>query len=167
MYLLGKHDIYAETIREIKVDKENFNNPFIVKVHFAKDKDVTKFFEKEGIKGYRIFKSAKFKNKPSKPKALFGATAMNILGLLRERTIRIKSENKEYRKWFYECCVEDNKKHNLGVKFDFEKYDVEIDIKEYKATDYTFIVILTHGLRELLEDSILIKIKLALKLKRA
>lgn len=151
MYQLGKHNIYAETIREINVDKiQNLNNPFIVKVHFEKDKDVTKFFEKEGIKGYRIFKSAKFKNKPSKPKALFGATAMNILGLLRGRTIRIKSENKEYRKWFYECCVEDNKKHNLGVKFDFEKYDVEVDIKEYKASDYTFIVILTHGLRELL-----------------
>jgi hypothetical protein len=154
MYLLGKHNIYAETIREIRVDKETLNNPFIVKIYFEKDSDVTEFFEKEGIKGYRVFKSAKFKtktSKPTKPKALFGATAMNILGLLRGHTIRIKSENKEYRKWFYECCVEDNKKHKMGVNFDFEMYDVEIDIKEYKASDYTFIVILAHGLKELLE----------------
>jgi len=151
MYLLGTHNIYVETIREIQVDKEELNNPSIAKIHFEKDSDVTEFLEKEGIKGYRIFKSAKFKNKPTKPKALFGATAMNVLGLLRGHTIRIKSENKEYRKVFYDCCVADNKKYKLGVKFDFEIYDVEIDIKEYKASDYTFIVIIAHGLKELLE----------------
>jgi hypothetical protein len=148
LYLLGKHNIYVEAIREINVDKERLNNPFITKIFFEKESDITKFFEKEGINGYRIFKSAKFKNKPTKPKALFGATAMNILGLLRGHTIRIKSENKEYRKWFYDCCVADNAKHKLGVRFDFEIYDVEIDIKEYKASDYTFIVILAHGLKE-------------------
>ena len=151
MYLLGKHNIYAETIREIKVDKENLNNPFIAKVHFEKDSDVTEFLAKEEIKGYRIFKSAKFKHSPTKPKALFGYTAMNILGLLKGHTIRIKSGNKDYRKWFYECCVEDNKKYKLGVNFDFETYDVEVEIKEYKASDYTFIVILAHGLKEILE----------------
>lgn len=146
LYLLGKHNIYVETIREIDVDKEKLNNPFIAKIHFEKDSDITEFFKKEGIKGYRIFKSAKFKNKPAKPKALFGATAMNVLGLIKGQTLRIKSGNKEYRKWFYECCVEDNRKHKLGVKFDFDKYDVEIEIKEYKASDYTFIVILANGL---------------------
>lgn len=154
MYLLGKHGIYAETIREIKVDmklEKSLNNPFIAKVHFEKDSDITKFFKKEGIEGSRIFKSAKFKNKPSKPKALFGATAMNLLGLIKGHTVRVKSKNKEYQKWFYECCVADNQKHNFGVKFDFDKYDIEVNIKEYEAKDYTFIVILVHGLKELLE----------------
>lgn len=153
-YQLGKQDIYLERIKSIKTSKDRKLTPRIAVIRYHRDSDITSFIKLSGIQALRIFKTAIFrKGRERKTKAFFYATANNLLALSKGLTLRIKSKVPELQKEFYDICVKVEKEKDFGTKFDYDNYDVKVEIKEYKEQERTWILVTTEGLSKFLERS--------------
>jgi len=153
-YQLGRQDIYLEKLKPIHTNNKNEHTiPKIAVVRYHRSKDITSFIEHSGIFALRIFKSGIFRQgRERKTKAFFYTLANNLLALSKGHTLRIKSKCPDLQKELYDICVAVEKEKAFGVTFDYDIYDVKVEIREYKEAKRTWIVVTTKGLSEFLED---------------
>jgi len=157
-YKLGKYNIYLEHFELLGTQKNrSAGSPTIVKIRFVNSKDIVDFIKKEEdtIRAWRIFKSAGWTKKPMTIGFLY-RSADNFIGLFPGKTLRVKGSNLELRKQFYDICVKVNTKlsKDLQVKFDYDEYDAEVDIRDYITQNgkYWIVIIAKKGFEELPEN---------------
>jgi len=156
-YKLGQFNIYLEKVKRIETVGSSHESqiPKLVIIRYETNQDILQFLLKSGLQAERVFKSAAFprKKKGIKSKAFFCASAMNLLTLLKGRTLRIKSKDRKLQQEFYDLCFKINKEKNLGCKFDYDLYEAYVEVKSYENTPgKIWIVIITRGLDTLVPE---------------
>jgi len=146
-YELGKHDIALQQYRVIKTNENVHLNPKMAVIRYNKDEDIRAFIEKSGIKAFRIFKKGRFRK--AKFKSFLYSTANNLLGLTKGGTIRIWSKDEKLQKKFYDVCLRVNAEQKFNVTFDYDKYDVSVQLRLYNEPDAVWVFVLTEGLDEI------------------
>jgi len=150
LYELSKSGLFVEKIIPIITHKDKKLIPKMVVIKYEKNSHVSEFLRNSSFKSYRIFKSACF-TKNFRDRAFLLNVAMNLLSLCKGKTLRIRSKDKEKQQKFYEICQTLNKEHNLGVKFDFDNYDIQVILKIYKEPKKTHYIVIAPQLTYFLE----------------
>jgi hypothetical protein len=151
-YQLGKYDIYLDRIKTIQTHvADSIMIPRVATVFFDRLKDVQVYLKYSPIRSHRIFKHAKYPTKKPRSRNLFYNSAKNLLSLAKGKTIRIKSQDRNFQKTFYEICLEMNQELGTNCIFDYDGYNILVDIKKYVEFDkqFTWIIILVEGLDEI------------------
>jgi len=122
---------------------------------------MTTFLDGTALQVQRIFKHAVFKNR-ERTKAFFYAVAANLLGLVGGHVLRIKSKHPKLRKELYEIFVKVNKERAEAAKnegkevrsavFDFDHWDVCVELKKYIAGEKAYFIVTTEGLDKVVQD---------------
>jgi len=156
-YKLGQFNIYLEKVKRIETVGSSHESqiPRLVIIRYEANKDILAFLLKSGLQAERIFKSAVFPRGKGKikSKAFFYATAVNLLTLLKGRTLRIKSKDPKLQQRFYDICLKINKEKNLGCKFDYDVYEAYVELRKYDNTPgRTWLIVTTRGLDRLVPE---------------
>jgi len=117
-------------------------------IRYNADKDIYCFLKNTDILSFRIFKHAIFKTK-ARTKAFFYSVANNILGLAKGKVLRIKSKHQKLRKELYDIAVKVNEEGKFECSFDYDKYDLLLELKKFNTKDKTWFVVTTIGLDDI------------------
>ena len=154
-FALGKMGIYLVSTVPIKTMSQKAEGAkakqMIANIRYDDNSMVEYFMKTSGIQSKRIFKYAGFTNLV-RTRALFYASALNLLNLCEGKIIRIKSKHRDLRDEFYKIALEVKKESKLNVEFDYDAYDVELEINRYKTPKKVYIILTTTGLSEVVKD---------------
>lgn len=152
-FQLGKVGIYlARTIPIVTTDNPRLR-PKVAIIRYDNHEDVYKFLKSTDIFSFRIFKVAVFKTK-ARTRAFFYTIANNILGLAKGKVIRIKSRHPKLRKELYNISVIVNKEGNFGCSFDYDVYDVVLELRKFTDSEgKAWFVVTTTGLDEIVSGN--------------
>ena len=152
---LGKLGMYLISTVPIKTmtQKKGYvrARQMIANIRYDDSSTVEQFVKTNRIQSKRIFKYAGFVNL-ARTRALFYASALNLLNLCEGKIIRIKSKHTDLRDEFYKIALEVKKESKLNVEFDYDVYDVELEINRYKTPKKVYIILTTTGLSEVVRD---------------
>lgn len=151
-FQLGKEGIYLARTTPIVTTDDPRLQPKIAVIRYENHEDVYSFLSKTDILSFRVFKVATFKTK-ARTRAFFYTIANNILGLAKGKVIRIKSKHPKLRKELYDIAVIVNTEGNFGCSFDYDEYDVVLELRKFKEEGRTWFVITTIGLDEIVSGT--------------
>lgn len=150
-YKLGQYGIYLERIRNIETVKDSLC-PKLVVVRYSNNSEIYEFIKDSGLQVQRVFKSAVFPKDKVRNKGLFYSTANNLLALVKGKTLRILSKERDLQEEFYKILLEVNEEKKFNCKFDFDIFDVLVEVKKYTTPKRIWIIIVTQGLDKVLEE---------------
>lgn len=148
---LGKKNLYLQSMIPIEVSENVVMQPHIVTVRYFTREELNNFIDNSVYNVKRIFKHAIYTAKV-KEKALLYSSAKNLLHIINGRTLRIDSKDKNLRQYFYEIAQEVNKKEKTNVKFDFDEYDVKIDLQQHVAPNGVFIILTINNIDSIVAE---------------
>lgn len=146
LFKLPQYGLYLQSLNAVPVAYRE--RPPGVQIHFGDSKmpqlvvvrtqeqdSVAAFIQCEKqFQAYRIFKHAIHFSSLDKYCIIeFVCNTMkNVLYLFPGRTFRVKSDDVELRKLFYEKGAVINEQDELGCSFDYDDYDYTLDIRKYR-----------------------------------
>jgi hypothetical protein len=145
-YHLGKFNIYLQHFRLLETGSKATSPVFAV-VRYEDEEDINGFITEFGLeaKVRRVFKSGKYftEDNVNMQRNFLWRTAENLLGLLHGKTLSIKCKDPAIRKRFFDVLEEANKKNQFGCKFDYDHYDVEVEIRPYTVKGNLWLIVTT------------------------
>jgi len=154
-YRLGKFNIYLQQFRLLETGSKA-NAPAFATVRYAKEEDLNNFMNELSLeaKVRRVFKTGKYfrEGNVNTQKNFLWRTAENLLGLLPRKTFRVICKDADLRKLFFNVLTEANEKNKFGCKFDYDNYDLEVELRPYKVKGrlWLFVTCGADGLNHLL-----------------
>lgn len=147
---LGEFRLYQETHKLLGTAKDlNLLSPAIVQVRYEKVEDVLEFIKKGDLKAIRLFKTARYrKDKP--PLGFFYTAGKNLLGLFSDTKkqrvcFKISSPINDLRDTMYKVAVEINEEFSFGHTFDYDKYDINFVLRDFKDGTHKMLVTYFYG----------------------
>lgn len=142
IYLFGRWDIFLVDLHPIR------SNIAIATVLYRDQRkldalrhEINQYDPRVEVR--QIFKTYRAKTYSKKRvRAFLGILAANLLGLMHGKTICIRTldGNHELRSLAYATFTEINKGEQYGCQFDYDVYDLRLDLKEY-ANDSSYWLI--------------------------
>jgi len=153
-YRLGKFNIYLQLFRRIETEPKP-RVPVLVTVRYEKEEDLVAFIDELSKEAHvrRVFKSGKYfrKDQVNMHKNFLFRVADNLLGLTKGKIIKIKCKDSELRKLFFEVLKEANQKGGFGCTFDYDQYDLEVELRSYNVKNHLWLVVLCDGLQKVVK----------------
>jgi len=121
------------------------NAPAFATVRYAKERDLDNFINELGLeaKVRRVFKAGKYfrESNVNMQKNFLWRTAENLLGLLPGKTLRVMCKDADLRKLFFDVLTEANEKNKFGCTFDYDNYDLEVELRPYKVKGHLWLIV--------------------------
>lgn len=152
-YELGKNGIYLDHVDRVETTNDERLIPKIAIVRYPRDLDMDNFITTTTLQVLRIFKHAVF-TKTVRTKAFFYSVANNLLGLAAGHVIRVKSNSMKLRDELYKIFETVNKEGKFNCAFDYDDYEVVVDLKVYIAGPKTYMIVTTSGLDDVVVEKV-------------
>lgn len=159
-YKLGQYGIYVESIKPVSETFPSGNSrfmittrnrgaerkPHIVVVRAPDHKTICDFITNEKFfQAFKIFKHGNdFNDIGDSARSLAANSVMNMMGLYPGKTFYIVEGNRRARplvKLFYDMAVDLNEREGLGCKFDYDNYDLVLELRAYERENGKFSII--------------------------